>query len=61
MYLRFFIFELIVYLYYVFIYLLIFKDFIYLFMRETGRGRSPLQARTLMWDLIPGLQDHAMG
>ena len=48
-----------------------FKDFIYLFMRDTqrekergrdiGRGRSKLHARSLMWDSIPGLQDHALG
>ena len=55
--------------------LLFFKDFIYLFMRdrergrereaETGRGRSRLHAGSLMWDsmwdLIPGLQDQALG
>ena len=29
--------------------------------RDTGRGRSSLHAGTLMWDLIPGLQDHALG
>ena len=46
------------------------KDFFFLkilFMRdrergrETGRGRSRLHAGSLMWDLIPGLQDQAMG
>ena len=45
------------------------KDFIYLFMRDTerergrdtGRGRNRLHAGTLMWDSIPGLQDHALG
>ena len=47
------------------------KYFIYLFMRDrekerergrdTGRGRSRLHAGSLMWDLIPGLQDHALG
>ena len=29
--------------------------------RDTGRGRSRLHAGSLMWDLIPGLQDHALG
>ena len=44
-----------------------FKDFIYLFMRdtqreaETGRGRSRLHAGSPMWDSILGLQDHALG
>ena len=48
-----------------------FKDFIYLFMRDrererergrdTGRGRSRLHAGSPMWDLIPGLQDQALG
>ena len=37
----------------------------YLFMRERGReigrGRSRLHAGSLMWDSIPGLQDHAPG
>ena len=39
----------------------------YLFMRDTergrdtGRGRSRLHAGSLMWDSIPGLQDHALG
>ena len=28
--------------------------------RDTGRGRSRLHAESLMWDLIPGLQDHAL-
>ena len=49
-----------------------FLDFIYLFMkdtereregerqRDTGRGRSRLHAGSLMWDLILGLQDHAL-
>ena len=38
------------------------KDFIYLFMRDTergrdtGRGRSRLHAGSQTWDLIPGLQ-----
>ena len=27
--------------------------------RDTGRGRSRLHAGSLMWDSIPGLQDHA--
>ena len=43
-----------------------FKDFIYLCMRdterergsETGIGRSRLHAGSLIWDSIPGLQDH---
>ena len=46
-----------------------FKDFIYLFMRGTGRergrdigrGRSRLHAGSPTWDSIPGLQDHALG
>ena len=29
--------------------------------RDKGRGRSRLHAGTLMWDSIPGLQDHALG
>ena len=29
--------------------------------RDTGRGRSRLLAGSLKWDLIPGLQDHALG
>ena len=29
--------------------------------RDIGRGRSRLHARSPMWDLIPGLQDHALG
>ena len=43
-----------------------FKDFIYLFMRDTergrdiDRGRSRLLAGSLMWDLISRL-DHALG
>ena len=28
--------------------------------RDIGRGRSRLHAGSLMWDLIPGLQDHAL-
>ena len=28
--------------------------------RDTGRGRSRLHAGSPMWDLIPGLQDHAL-
>ena len=36
-----------------------FKDFIYLFMRDTERGR--LHAGSWMWDSIPRLQDHALG
>ena len=46
-----------------------FKDFIYLFMRNTerrhrergrstGRGRSRLHAGSPMWDWIPGPRDH---
>ena len=30
-------------------------------VRDIGRGRSRLHAGSLMWDLIPGLQDHALG
>ena len=51
--------------------LLFFKDFIYIFIherhrekergRDTGRGRSRLHVGSLMWDLIPGLQDRAPG
>ena len=45
-----------------------FKDFIYLLKRDTerekgrdtGRGRSRLHARSLIWDSIPGLQDHTL-
>ena len=49
------------------------RFFIYLFMRDTqrkrerekgrdtGRGRSRLHAGSLTWDLIPGLQDQALG
>ena len=29
--------------------------------RDTGRGRSRLHAGSPMWDLILGLQDHALG
>ena len=29
--------------------------------RDKGRGRSRLHAENLMWDLIPGLQDHTLG
>ena len=29
--------------------------------RDTGRGRSRLHAGSLMWDLIPGLQDYTLG
>ena len=56
---------------YLFIY---FKDFIYLFMRreregkrerereaETQGKRSRLHEGSLMWDSIPGLQDHILG
>ena len=41
----------------------IFKDFIYERERERerGRGRSRIHIGSLMWDLIPGLQDHALG
>ena len=28
--------------------------------RDTGRGRSRLHAGSLMWDSIPGLQDHVL-
>ena len=52
--------------------LFFFKDFIYLFMRDTERERereAETQAEgeagsmqgALMWDWIPGLQDHAPG
>ena len=27
---------------------------------DTGRGRSRFHAGSPMWDLIPGLQDHAL-
>ena len=43
------------------------KDFIYLFMRDTergkgiGRGRSRLPEGSPMWDSILGLQDQALG
>ena len=30
----------------------------YLFMRDVGRGRRNRLMQSLMWDLIPGLQDH---
>ena len=29
--------------------------------RDIGRGRSRLHAESLIWDSIPGLQDHAPG
>ena len=29
--------------------------------RDTGRGRNRLHGGSLTWDLIPGLQDHALG
>ena len=29
--------------------------------RDTGRGRNRLSAGSPMWDLIPGLQDRALG
>ena len=29
--------------------------------RDTGRERSRLHAGSLMWDSIPGLQDHSLG
>ena len=29
--------------------------------RDIGRGRSRLHAGSLKWDLIPGLQYHALG
>ena len=48
-----------------------FLRFIYLFVRDTerkrergrdrGRGRSRLRTGSLMWDSIPGLQDHTLG
>ena len=45
----------------------VFLSFFNLFMRDTerdrdtGRGRSRLHAGSQTWDLIPGLQDHALG
>ena len=44
------------------------KIFIYIFMkdththrgRDTGRGRSRLHAGSLIWDSIPGPQDHTL-
>ena len=41
----------------------VFNDFIYLFMRDREREvqGSRLHAGSLTWDLIPGLQDHALG
>ena len=47
-------------------YLFFKKDFIYLFMRDTergrdtGRGRNRLLAGTLLWNSIPGAWDHAL-
>ena len=49
--------------------MMFFKKIFYLFIRDTdtqrgrdvGRGRSRLQAGSPTWDLIPGLQDHALG
>ena len=48
-----------------------FLNVIYLFMRDrerkrmrgrgTGWGKSRLHAGSPMWDLIPGLQDQALG
>ena len=29
--------------------------------RDIDRGRNRLHAGSLMWDLIPGLQDHTLG
>ena len=29
--------------------------------RDASRGRSRLHAGKLMWDSIPGLQDHTLG
>ena len=43
------------------------KYFIHLFMRERergrdiGRGRSRLHVESPTWDLMPGLQDQALG
>ena len=54
---------------YIYIHILVFfKDFIYLFMRDTqreasrdiGRWRSRLHAGSPMWDTIPGPWDHAL-
>ena len=41
-------------------YLIYFKDFIYLFMRDRGESRFPAenQAGSLMRDLIPGPRHH---
>ena len=51
-------------------YFIFLEDFIYLFMRnperererergrDTGRGRNRLHAGSLMWDSIPGPQEH---
>ena len=33
----------------------------YLFMRDTGRGKSRLHSGSLMWDSILDPQDHALG
>ena len=44
-----------------FIYLFLKILFIYERHKERGRGRSRLHAGSLTWDLIPGLQDHALG
>ena len=44
-----------------------FKDFIYLFIREKDREvetQTEGEASSMqgsLWDLIPGLQDHALG
>ena len=53
----------------VYLFFYFFKDFIYLFMkdterergRDTGKGRSGLHAGSLMWDMILGLQDLTLG
>ena len=62
-------------IFYLFFIIIIFKDFIYLFMidtergvrererergRDTGRGRSRFHAGSPTWDSIPGLQDQAL-
>ena len=48
--------------------IIFFKDFIYLFMRDTEReaetqaeGEAGSMRESLMRDLIPGLQDHTLG
>ena len=55
-------------MYSIILFIHLFKDFIYLFMRDTreresrdtGRERSRLLAGSPMWDWIPGPRDHAL-